>query len=217
MSLPLFVLCIYLSPSHSHAGGLFELPASLYWCHQGLDSALSDQEMPSIDDSVEEYLARMLDDEGFLHWYDFGISRGRFADLEKHNKNVDGIVKLGRRAVPELIRHLDDSRLTKMRGVPQKVMFGNTLVRVQDLALYCIQRILRIRFYVRTHTSKFFSSEEREVRELVIDEIQRWWDQFGAKPPIEGFIARLDEGRLEDRLHMIGSVEELDPKAVDTV
>jgi hypothetical protein len=121
----------------------------------------------------------------------------------------DAIVKIGRPAVPALIEHLSDRRVT--RSVGGDGMAGRLYVlRVQDVALECTERILGLWF----HNGRYFSEENESERRQVIAEIQAWWDKNGAKSPVEGFIAYLDKHPGD--LDTLRKIEAIDPKAVDS-
>ena len=123
-------------------------------------------------------------------------------------------MKIGRPAVPALIEHLSDRRVTRSVGGGGMSNASLHVLRVQDIVLACIERILDLPFYRRYSTSSYFSTDTEAGRKQVIAEIRAWWEKNGAKSPVDGFVAFLD-GHPGD-LDTLRKIEAIDPKAVDS-
>ena len=135
----------------------------------------------------------------------------RVLDMRERTRASDALVAIGRPAVPALIEHLDDRRVT--RSVTRRFA-PKTVLRVQDVAIECIKAIVDVEF----HRSDMLSDDPPESRQAVIEEVRTWWAKYGHRPPVEGQIARLRKAEtLFRRLHILRKIEALDPNAVDSV
>jgi hypothetical protein len=171
------------------------------------------EELP-LGQRIDYHLARLVDVRGVQgsqpgHCLTYGMKEG--------TESSDGLIEIGRAAVPGLIGHLDDRRLTRSIGLWRDYAPSRTVLRVQDVAVQCIGQILDIRFYHPSSTSSYLSNEEESVRRAVIEDVKSWWGEYGGKPPLEGYLGRLEQGSYHDRLDMLRKVEELDRGAVDSV
>lgn len=126
----------------------------------------------------------------------------------------DHIVTIGRPAVPKLIEHLADRRLTRSVSSGR---FRQVVLRAQDVALSCIEKIIEIDFYRPFSTLSYLSNEKPEVREKVIEEIKSWWKEYGHKTPLEGHLARLEHRELRERLKALKKIEQMDGGAIDSI
>ncbi len=129
----------------------------------------------------------------------------------------DTVVKIGRSAVPALIEHLGDKRLTRSIGFRRNFDPNRTVLRVQDVAVQCIEKIVDIRFYHPSTSSSYLSNEKPEVREKVIADLKAWWKENSDKSPLQGYQARLEQGRLYERVDVLVKIEGIDKKAVDSI
>ena len=174
----------------------------------------ADPEKLPVDQQIEYYLARLPDVHGMQisqpgHCSAVGLDAGTTIS--------DALVKIGRPAVPGLIDHLDDHRLTRSVGFSRSFAASRTVLRGQDVAVQCIEKILDIRFYEPSTSSSYLSNEKAEMRQAVIKDIQSWWTDYGNKPPLDGYLARFDCGRPYQRLDMLRKAEAIDRNAVDSI
>jgi len=130
-------------------------------------------------------------------------------------KDSDAVVAIGRPAVPLLIAHLTDRRLTRSIGFWRNFNPQRTVLRVQDVAVECIERILDIDFYRPTNSSAYLSTETPAIHDRVVEAITKWWAENGGKSPLAGYLALLDDGPFSQRLRNLQKIEKLDPHAVD--
>ena len=133
--------------------------------------------------------------------------------MGERTKFSDAIIKIGRPAVPALIEHLSDRRVTRSIGYRRHFDSSRTVLRVQDVAVACIQKILDIPFYRRSSSSAYLSNERPGRRQKVVAEIRAWWGQFGHKSPLEGHLGRLTPGDFAT----LRKIEAISREAIDSV
>ena len=163
---------------------------------------------------INYYIARLPDVHGAQwsqpgHCVTYGMGEG--------TQVSDALIKIGRPAVPKLIEHLDDRRLTRSIGFWRNFAPSRVVLRVQDVAVQCIEQIVDIRFYHSSSTSSYLSNEKEEKRRAVVEDIKEWWTTNGSKTPLEGYLARMDRGNIYDRLAVLGKIESIDKTAVDSI
>jgi hypothetical protein len=129
----------------------------------------------------------------------------------------DAIVAIGRDALPILIEHLTDRRFTRSIGLSRDFGLRRTVLRVQDVAVECIDHISGINFYRQSSSSSYLSTENPDLRDKVIADIKSWWAVNANKTQVESLIARLDTGNIYNRIDILRKIEKLDPKAVDSI
>ncbi|MFO8012959.1 MAG: hypothetical protein R6X20_06595 [Phycisphaerae bacterium] len=128
----------------------------------------------------------------------------------------DALVAIGRPAVPALLDRLDDRRIT--RSVADSLAPKLAILRVQDVAIQCIEAIVDLQFYRPSTTSSSMSSEAPQIRETVIEDIRTWWQEHGQKSALAGFLGRLNQTEnLRRRIATLGKIEATDADAVDSV
>ncbi|MHC4503128.1 MAG: hypothetical protein ACYTFI_07475, partial [Planctomycetota bacterium] len=177
-------------------------------------SEVDDPEKLPVEERIRYYVARFPDVRG-AQWSQPGHCMTlRMGDRTKFS---DAIVKIGRPAVPTLMEHLTDRQVTRSIGYWRNFAPHRTVLRVQDVAVQCIEAILEVNFYNASSTSSYLSNEDPKKREKVIAGIKSWWKENGHKSPLEGHLARLEHGRLYDRLATLRKIEKIDPKAVDPI
>ncbi len=91
---------------------------------------------------------------------------------------ADRLVAIGPAAIPQLIEALTDDTPTRTiawRGSQ------STVVRRQDIALKCLERIVGCRFYEGIATSMYLSKDATERREAVLANIRKWWKESEGK------------------------------------
>ena len=86
-------------------------------------------------------------------------------------------------AVPGLIARLADRGLTRITDLACKEGFGYRALRVQDVSLYAIEKIVETQFYAPSVKCRCFSDKSESERAKVIAEVKKWWEQHGDKPP----------------------------------
>jgi hypothetical protein len=167
-----------------------------------------------VTERVDYYVARFPDVHGVQfsqpgHCSTLGMGEG--------TRISDAVVSIGRPAVPRLIDHLTDRRLTRSIGFHRNFSPHRTVLRVQDVAVQCISKIVDIRFYNSSSTSSYLSNEEQGIRDPVIADIKSWWNQHGHESPLKGYIARLEQGSLWERLQTLAKIEAIDADALDSI
>lgn len=129
----------------------------------------------------------------------------------------DRIVDLGRTAIPALIECLGDTRPTRSWYAQRDFYPVRSIVRVEGVAVRCIEKITDITFYNNSSTGAFFSDEEPESREKAIREIKEWWDKFKDKPQIDIYIDRLEKAQQSEKVELLRKIEEIDSGRVDSI
>ena len=166
------------------------------------------------DKRIAYYVARLPDVHGQQYFFP---GHCLTINMGEGTKISDALVAIGRPAVPALIKHLNDRRLTRSIGFHRPWAVHRTVLRGQDVAIQCIVKIFDIQFYHPSSTSSYLSNEKIEIRDAVIADIKSWWEKYGDKSPLEGFLGRLEHGGLNDRLGILNNIEEIDKTAVDSV
>jgi hypothetical protein len=142
-----------------------------------------------VEKRADYYVARLCDARGqFPHPNELDASHGMAVDLG----TLDGLVKIGRPAVPGLIEHLADRGPTRVVVWGRDFWFRERSMRVQDLALRAIEQILGTQFYHPSAKDRLFSEEPETLRTKVGDEIRAWCKKLGERPAGEGLRPRLD-------------------------
>jgi hypothetical protein len=129
----------------------------------------------------------------------------------------DSIVEIGWPAIPKLVEHLTDRRLTRSVGFHRNFDRHRTVLRVQDVAVQCVEKITGIHFYNPSSTGSYLSNEQPEVREAVIKSIRTWWDENAQKGLVAVYLARLDQGAVWERVKVLQRIEQHDKKAIDSI
>jgi hypothetical protein len=121
------------------------------------------------------------------------------------------LVSVGREAFPALLSHLEDRRLTRVRGDER-----TKAVLVQDLALDCFEAIAG--GSVRTNFLTFgrFSSLSSSQRDEIVSSVRAWFSQYGTKPESLGKLA-LAESKPISRLFILEEEERHHPGLVDGI
>lgn len=181
-------------------------------------NAVADFEKLPENERIDYLIARFPDVHGQQSSQPGKCSTIGFGGLANGGTSFsDAIVKIGRPAVPALIEHLTDTRLTRSIGYWRNFAPSRTVLRVQDVAIECICHILDVPFYQSTSTSSYMSTEKPELRKKVIDDVKAWWLANGRKRPVDGYLARLDAGRIYERLDNLTKIEKIDPAKIDSI
>jgi hypothetical protein len=166
------------------------------------------------DRQIDFYIARLPD----VHGEQFGQpGMCQTVGFGEGTRISNALVAIGRPALPALIEHLSDTRLTRSIGFHRDFEPDRTVLRCMDAAIECIDQITGIQFYHQTRTGSYLSTEKPAYRSAVINDIQTWWAQNKDKTPVQGLVARLDKGRVYDRTDILARIEKADPKAVDSI
>jgi hypothetical protein len=202
---------------------LAELEKQLAEDYELAETATPTPERLRVDRRIPYFLARLPEMHKNANntggwWYDFEMFATRQAPLVS-----DRLVEIGRPAVPGLIEHLTDRRVTRL--VHSRDCFEHRAIplRAQDVALACIEKLLKMTFYQPSVDGRRqvnvngrdtvevimarFSMEPESKREEVIGKIRKWWKTFGEKPTAEGLVARLDQVPVAERMGMLREIE----------
>lgn len=122
--------------------------------------------------SLNERIAAHIEDFQEINSVQY-VQPGECDVLGNGNRTLsaDAIVRIGRPALPLLIQHLEDRRLTRSIGFRRNFEPQRVVLRVQDVAIRCIETILKTSFYSRSSTSSYFSTESSELRRKVIEAV----------------------------------------------
>jgi hypothetical protein len=198
---------------------LAELEKQLVEEYELAETVTPTPERLRVDRRIPYFLARLPE----MHkngnwWYTFEMFATRQAPLVS-----DRLVEIGRPAVPGLLEHLTDRRVTRL--VHSRDCFEHRAIplRAQDVALACIEKILKMTFYQPSIdgrqrinvngkdtvqvTMAHFSMEPESKRQEVISEIKKWWEDYGQRPAAEGLVARLDQVPVSERMDMLREIE----------
>ena len=188
-------------------------------------------EFPKLAASAVENPDSLPPAQRAAYWLD------RFPDLrrpenwgESRDPLEEKVLRLGRAALPALIDHLTDRRLTRIvggAGLRHSSSFWRDEImvqRVQDRALECLEKIANVRFYPprewergqsRYRSTTLFSAEPAEFRDGLVAEIKAWWEASGRKSGVAGRIARLETLPAAERVEELKSIQKAAPKSVD--
>src|SRR6185295_9119287 len=135
--------------------------------------------------------------------------------LEKTQKSM--LVTLGRDALPALLAHLRDRRLTRVTASRRSYSTGyggdpSTVLRVQDLALSAFERLTTMQSLSpgRTAPSTPFSAQAPEVREKIVAAVEGWWTTNADKTALQWRLARLSSLPPRERIVELAELERLD-------
>jgi hypothetical protein len=124
-----------------------------------------------IAQQIEFYIARFPDVRGEQN-FEPGICvtvspRGNQKGMEASN----AVVKLGRPAIPMLIEHLNDQRLTRSVDITRGIRYNHyTVLRVQDVALQCLEVILNKRLLPPDQS--YISTAQPQLQKQIIRNIK---------------------------------------------
>lgn len=177
-------------------------------------SAVADPESLSTGERLTYYTARFPDVRGVQlsqpgHCTTFGLG--------ELTKTSDAVIAIGLPAIPNLIERLEDRRLTRSVGFWRNFSPHRIVLRVQDVAIQAIEKIVSERFYEVRTSSSYFSTEEPATRAEIIGKVKAWWKENSSKSPLEMHFSRLDEGRAYERIDRLHKILKLDPQALNPV
>jgi hypothetical protein len=147
--------------------------------------------------------------------YDFGLlpystterRAGPLAQVEAR------FIGFGREAVPSLMEFLSDRRLTRFVGRHPWFRGGNypdsdnVVVRVQDVALSCIEQIAGQRFLRDDPRPGLFSTHAESIRSSVMAGVSAWWTLHGQATDEAWELARLGKLPVSERVKELKDLE----------
>ena len=135
------------------------------------------------------------------------------------------IVALGQDAVPALIAHLRDRRLTRLTGelgelITKFTVSGNYVFRVQDVALLLLERTAHVTFLDMSRLNYQsrpppLSLREPAEREKLAENVEAWWAGIGSVPPERWRLEALNRLPFYSRVNEVMRLEQLAPKATN--
>lgn len=176
--------------------------------------AASQPENGSLEKRIADNIARFPDVHG-KQWSQPGScwTLGQGDDT----RWSDAIVKIGRPAVPALIEHLSDRRLTRSIGYWRNFHPHRTVLRVQDVAVQCLEAILKMRFV--PNDQSYLSTASYPLQMRIIAQVRAWWTQNAKLSPLQGYLNRLRELSAQkapfwERMQVLKEIERIDRRAV---
>jgi hypothetical protein len=191
-----------------------QLEAQLAGDEELAKSAVADPDSLPVEKRVAYYAARFPDVRG-VQWSQPGHCQT--FGMGERTTFSDAVIAIGLPAIPELIARLDDRRLTRSIGFHRSFSPHRIVLRVQDVAIQAIERIVSEPFYRVPTTSSYFSTEEGATRAKIVAEVKTWWSENGGKSPLEWHRSRLDAGSTYERIERLRKIVKLDPQAIDAV
>ena len=88
---------------------------------------------------------------------------------------ADQLVAIGPPAIPYLIQALDDFTPTRTIAWQRSFYPVYFVLRRQDIAMKCLERIVGCQFYEEGATFRHFYMEAPERRQSVLDNVAAWW------------------------------------------
>lgn len=137
------------------------------------------------------------------------------------------IVALGQDAVPALIAHLRDRRLTRLTGelgelITRFTVSGHYVFRVQDVALLLLERTTQVKFLDMSRPRPNsqprpppLSLREPAEREKLAENVEAWWAGIGSVPPERWRLDVLNRLPFYSRVDEVMRLEQLAPKATN--
>ncbi len=133
-----------------------------------------------------------------------------FADLKQERSPASQLVTMGLAAIPQLIDHLNDRRLTRSIGFWRNFTFSHHVLRVGDVVEKIIERIAHRTFYSRDYSNGAMVKDGTVV--TVKAEIQSWWAQILLLGEKHVLIASVERGDA-DASYMAERLVEKYPEA----
>ena len=115
--------------------------------------------------------SRQISDPGYPMLFDLGVSPAA----------ADQVVAFGPDAVPSLIDALDDDTPTRTIAWQRSFYPVYFVLRRQDVAMKCLERIAGCRFYEEGTTFIHLYMDKPERREAAIATVKSWWDMSKGK------------------------------------
>jgi hypothetical protein len=173
------------------------------------DSAVEDPARLPPDERAKYYLARLSQaqrQEG---------GAGSF----KAGSPMPELLAMGKDALPALIAHLEDRRLTRMAGNQE-----TKVVLVQDLVLECVERIggggeswgLNS-FRTNYQYSGKFSVLPKSARDAIVRQARDWFDRYGSRHPAVAALALAEAKPVSLRIRLLEDLERRYGGAVDGI
>ncbi|MBI5725765.1 MAG: HEAT repeat domain-containing protein [Planctomycetes bacterium] len=94
---------------------------------------------------------------------------------------ADHLVAIGPAAIPQLIDALTDNTPTRTIGWYRHWSSYYYILRRQDIALHCLERIVGFEFYEEPGTASYFHTEKPGNQASVLENVREWWKQSEGK------------------------------------
>ncbi len=121
---------------------------------------------------------------------------------------ADQIVALGPEAVPFLIDALDDDTPTRTIAWQRSFYPVYFVLRRQDVAMKCLERIAGCRFYEEGATFIHLYMDKPERREAAISTLKRWWDKSKGQSQATWIRNQMElRGKSADSLQALAMIE----------
>jgi hypothetical protein len=126
----------------------------------------------------------------------------------------ESAIALGRDAVPALLAALEDRRVTRIVVRAELGLFTDIVVRVQDVAVYCLEMIANVRMPATyPGGTEMLSQLAPDQRSAAVERIRAWWRKHGTQSDLQMRMSTLMVFDIAGLLE----IELLDPKALDVV
>jgi len=163
------------------------------------------------DQQVAEWVFRLRDQNG--HHYDDPGSCNIFTDSTagKDVSPAHQLVRIGYKAVPQLIDALGDERLTRSVECHRSFTFSHRVLTIGDCAMLILQRITGEPFYQWKRADKMSHEEETAAKQELP---KQWWADFQQKGGVGLLVDAISSGeKSPDQL--IGKLRVMAPEAVE--
>ncbi len=123
------------------------------------------------------------------------------------------LIEMGRPAIPALIGHLDDTRLTLT--VHQHLGLDGKVYRVHDAVGRCINKILAF-----SPTFSDWSTSPQNRDEYLTEYKQKmkaWWENAKELKREEWYLSQLEATPIRKRIQLLNQIEEINSDAVDSI
>jgi hypothetical protein len=126
---------------------------------------------------------------------------GLFSELEEKSPGPGSpatqLVAIGIDAVPQLIQHFDDTRLTRSIGFHRSFYFSHHALRVGDCCEQILEKIAGQSFFKRTYTNAQMVKDNRA--EDSRRQAERWWADVQKKGEMNVLIENVSTGHENAR------------------
>ncbi len=129
-------------------------------------------------DQVAELIFQLRDQNGH-QFYQPGACDIFDTPSGKEDSPAHKLVNIGYDAVPQLIEHLDNQRLTRSVGYHRNFYFSHHVLRVNDCALVILERIAGRTFWRASSTFSYMSKDKQA--DETKKKVQQWYDEFRKK------------------------------------
>lgn len=133
------------------------------------------------------------------------------------------LIGIGYAAMPALLGALEDRRLTRavidrtVVNAPSRIGNQKWVLRVQDIAVNCIEAISGAPILLRTRAEPCLSLFDAVQRAKAVEEIQTWWRTHTNQSPVVARLSRLEKLPLNERVAEVEKIERMDSNSVQVV